>query len=436
MGRLLVRVVRPHSHAAHAAGVLHRAIPPARNATKWSFPVANFNTHWAGRYFGWDEVFCHLGLASSNHLSIGAREPDFRFDGLKKALLRTSHYFKSEVSYGARYPWEALEDGTEGLSTPGFWIEHVFHMSHIAMSAWFQYLYTADREYLKAKGYPVIKECATFFVKQMIYEDSNGTLFIGKCTDLERLGPNRQNPFMTSCGAIYTLESAAKAADVLQVDAELAASWRTMAGKLKQSLPHANGEYVPYAGCPERSIAVLGGVFPYPVFDKSNPLQKNAIYTFVKNSAGFGNMYPVGKSVSAWYGGWMAAALAALGDKTEAVNQLSQVAEGTGCFAEVFEINEEKVVMKPWFSTAAGNYVYALNQVLLQCRDEQILIAPAVPDAWKEFSFKLPCYGNLVATIVVKEGLAQRVDPHAGRCGEVAEAYHRCPGTAGRPPYA
>jgi hypothetical protein len=191
---------------------------------------------------------------------------------------------------------------------------------------------------------------------------------------------------------------------VLQVDAELAASWRTMAGKLKQSLPHANGEYVPYAGCPERSIAVLGGVFPYPVFDKSNPLQKNAIYTFVKNSAGFGNMYPVGKSVSAWYGGWMGAALAALGDKTEAVNQLSQVAEGTGCFAEVFEINEEKVVMKPWFSTAAGNYVYALNQVLLQCSDDQIMIAPAVPDAWKEFSFKLPCYGNVVATVSVNEG--------------------------------
>jgi hypothetical protein len=100
----------------------------------------------------------------------------------------------------------------------------------------------------------------------------------------------------------------------------------------------------------------------------------------------------------------MAAALAVLGDKTETINQLSQVAEGTGCFAEVFEINEEKVVMKPWFSTAAGNYVYALNQALVQCRDDQILIAPAVPDAWKDFSFKLPCFGNLMAAVSVKEG--------------------------------
>ena len=99
----------------------------------------------------------------------------------------------------------------------------------------------------------------------------------------------------------------------------------------------------------------------------------------------------------------MAAALAALGDRTEAVNRLSQVAEGAGCFGELFEINEEKVVMRPWFSTATGNYVYALNQVLLQCRDERIFIAPATPKGWKEFSFKLPCYDNLVAAVSVQD---------------------------------
>ena len=36
------------------------------NATRWSFPVGLFNTHWAGRYFGWDEMFCYQALESSN----------------------------------------------------------------------------------------------------------------------------------------------------------------------------------------------------------------------------------------------------------------------------------------------------------------------------------------------------------------------------------
>ena len=392
------------------------------NATQWSFPVAVFNTHRAGRYFGWDETFCLLGLASSNHLAISRRAPDFRFAGLKKALDRTSHYFKRTPSYGARYPWEAIEDGTEGLATPGFWIEHVFHMSHIAMEAWLQFLYSGDRGYLKAKGYPVVKECATFFVENMIYEDTNGSLFIGKCTDLERLGPSRQNPFMTACGAIFTLDAAAKAADVLQADADLAAKWRRMAGKLKESLPHNDAEYVPYAGCPDRSIAVLGGVFPYPVFDASNQLQKSAVYSFVKNAGNYGNMYPIGKSVSAWYGGWMAAALAALGDRNEAVNRLSQTAASAGCFGELFEINEEKLVMRPWFSTATGNYVYAVNQTLLQCCDDQILVAPATPEAWQDFSFRLPCYGNLMAAVAVQGGRIARLSLTPGDLGK---AYRR-----------
>jgi hypothetical protein len=372
------------------------------NATKWSFPVALFNTHWAGRFFGWDEMFAYLGMASSNHLSVAKRVPDFRYAVLNRALQRTAHYGHPEA-YGARYPWETLEDGGEG-APPGFWIEHIFHMANIALSSWYQYLYTGDLEWLKTAGYPVIKECANFYFAQTIYQAPNGSLIVGKCTDLERLGPAKLNPFMTSCGVIFTLEAASKAAGLLHVDQELAASWKDAAEKLRQSLPHNGERYIPYAGCKDESIAVLGGLFPYPVFDAQSSLQKNAVYWFVREGIRFGNMYPVGKSVCAWYGGWMATALAALGDKQETVKLLSQVVDGTGCFSEIFEINEEKVIMRPWFSTAEGNFVYALNQMLLQSRDQEVLIAPAVPEAWNDFSFKLPCYGNLVATVSAKGG--------------------------------
>jgi hypothetical protein len=373
------------------------------NATRWSFPVGIFTSHWAGRYFGWDEMFCYLGLASSNHLAVARRVPDFRLACLPQALARTSRYFNNSESFGARYPWETLEDGSEAAPA-GYWHDHVFHMSNIAQCSWFQYLYNGDREYLKTTGYPVIRECATFFLKQMVYEDSDGSMFFGRCCDLERLGPARQNPFMTSCGAIFTMEAAAQAARLLGVDEDLAQRFTHAATKLRASLPHNGEQYVPYAGCPERSIAVLGGVFPYPVLDPHSRLQKNAIYDFVKNCGAFGNMYPVGKSVSGWYAGWMASALAALGDRSEPINRLSQAAQDTGCFGEIFEINEKEVVMHPWFSTAAGNYVYALNQVLVQSQGDEIRIAPAVPESWKKFSFRLPCYGNLMASVAVDGG--------------------------------
>ena len=93
--------------------------------------------------------------------------------------------------------------------------------------------------------------------------------------------------------------------------------------------------YVPYAGCQEESVASLGGLFPYPLFDKTNERQRNAVYHFVANGKASGNMYPVGKSVCAWYAGWMAAALAALGDQTEPFKLLDKAAEGAGCFGEI-----------------------------------------------------------------------------------------------------
>ena len=385
------------------------------NATRWSFPVGIFPTHWAGRFFGWDEMFCYQALVSSNHPELARRCPDFRRAGLKTALYRNSHYGKPGT-FGARYPWEALEDGSEA-APPGFWMDHVFHMSNIAQSAWQQYLYTADRDYLTTTGYPVVKECARFFLANMVYEASDGGMFIGKCTDLERLGPARRNPFMTSCGAIYTLEAAAQAAAVLKADKEEATRWKAAAGKLRQSLPHEGDRYVPYAGCQEESVAALGGLFPYPLFDASNTRQKNAAYRFVEKGQRSGNMYPVGKSLCAWYAGWLAAALAVLGDTEQPARLLSKAAEGAGCFAELFEINEPEVSRNPWFSTASGNVVYALNQMLIQCRGERILIAPAVPEAWKDYSFKLACHGNVLAEVAVKNGRLAKLALLPGTAG-------------------
>jgi len=382
------------------------------NATKWSFPVGIFPTHWAGRFFGWDEMFCHQALISSNHRDVARRCPEFRLAGLKIALDRNAHYGRPGI-FGARYPWEAFEDGNEG-APPGFWMEHVFHMSNIAQSAWFQYLYTADRNYLQQTGYPVVKECARFFLANMVYELPGGETILGKCTDLERLGPAKLNPFMTSCGAIYTLEAAAQAATLLNADAEEAAAWKQTAAKLRQSLPRENSRYVPYLGCKDESIASLGGLFPYPLFDAANELQRNAAEHYLKHGRAFGNMYDMGNAVCAWYLGWMAAAMARLNDSDTPAKLLDEAAAGAGCFGEMFEINEAKVARNPWFSTASGNVVYALNQMLVQSQGDEIRIAPAVPLDWRDYSFNLPCHGDLVVHVAVRNGRLARLTLEPG----------------------
>ena len=48
------------------------------NATKWSLPVGIFsNSHWGGRFFGWDEAFNAMALASSGTFEYSRRPADW-----------------------------------------------------------------------------------------------------------------------------------------------------------------------------------------------------------------------------------------------------------------------------------------------------------------------------------------------------------------------
>lgn len=381
------------------------------NATKWSFPVGISPRLWNARFFGWDEMFCHQGLLTCNHIAIARRCPDFRKSILNKAKFRVAHYGRDE-KYGARFVWEALEDGVEG-APPGFWNDHIFDTSNIARSAWTQYLYSNDRDWLKSTGYPLILETARYFRSHWVYEDSNGEMYIGKCTDLERLGPARDRPFLTTCGAIYTLRAAAQAAKILGSDPEEAADFQKTADKLIESLPHRDGAYIGYKNCTEYTVAALAGIFPYDIFDGSNLLQKNAVYKFVREGRANGNMYPKGNSVCPWYAGKMAAALAFLDDRKEPVQLLRDAARTCGDFGELFEINEEKVSMKPWFTTASGNCVYAVNQMLIHCFENEIRLLAGSPESWKDLSFDLPAYGGIMVDLKLEKGKLTRLNLRA-----------------------
>ncbi len=372
------------------------------NATRWSFPVGIFPSHWHGRFFGWDEVFCHQGLITSGHAAIAQRMPDFRKATLPKATYRVAHY-GAKGKFGAKYVWESLEDGVEG-APPGFWNDHIFHMSNIALASWSHYLFTSNRAYLRDVGYPVILECARYFRSHWVYENPDGSMYIGKCTDLERLGPARERTFQTTCGAIYTLRAAARAAATLGCDDEERRDFETVAEKLCASLPVKDGFYEPYPGCAEMSVATLAGLTPYPIFDGANTIQKNTAYRFIREGRKYGNMYPVGNAICPWYASKMAIATTLLEDNEEPIRLMTEAANTLGLFGELFEINEEKVVKCPWFATASGNCVFALNQILLCNFNDELRLAMGVPVAWQDYAFQLPAWHGLKLSARIEQG--------------------------------
>lgn len=363
-------------------------------ATRWSFPVSLFGhgAGWSGRFFGWDEYYTSVGAMSAGKFDLSARPCVFRRKLLAPAVMRVSYYRAPTFGkIGARYVWETNEDGSEG-TTDGLWLDHVFHMSTISATGWRQYLYTGDKKFLEKTAYPVMKECALFLLSHMVYKNG-GRITIGKCTDIERLGPAVENAFLTSCGAIYSFETAAKAADILGIDPETAKTFRETAAGLRKSLPQNETMYIPFEGCGEKSIVTIGGYFPFPVLKADDPKGVAAVRDFFENIYSAGNMVPVGNSVCSWYASWLSSAFARIGDAKGAFDTAKLSMRGLGLFKEPWEILETG--NNPWFVSAAGNFVYAFNNLLLhQNEDGEIRVAWAVPESWEDFSFSLPTYGG------------------------------------------
>ena len=166
------------------------------------------------------------------------------------------------------------------------------------------------------------------------------------------------------------------------------------------------------------SMGTLAGYFPFPVFPKGHAQQTAAVDYFLAQGAKGGNMYPTGKKICPWYAATMAMAALRAGEGEKAVPLLKEAASSAGLWGEYWEINEPGVAeYRPWFMTAAGNCLYALNQMLLMEADGECRLAAGVPSTWKDYSFRLPAEGGYEVECAVKGGTLARLALRARRSG-------------------
>jgi hypothetical protein len=344
------------------------------SSTKWSCPTGIFPTHWQGRYFAYDELYTHGAFLTSGHFEEALKIDNFRFSILPKVIRRACYVnICKEDNLAAHFPWETKEDGSEG-APEGFWMDRYIHMVHIAFNAYEYFKFTNDYQLLKDKLYPLIKACVQYINRCGIYFDSIKGPYIGKCTDMERFGEFIERPYSTTCGAIAVFSYAAKCAEILNVDKDLSNQWLDLATKLYDSLPIEDGRYVPYLGCPQRSIAMYHGIFPFNVIDVKNPLQVNAIKDTEEHFEEFAGQYFNGSTLSSWYAGVIATAQVRMGNINKAIKLIQEAANNsTGCFYECFEVYEKEKL--PWFTTASGALIRAINELLKFAKDNNINLA-------------------------------------------------------------
>lgn len=370
-------------------------------SSKWSIPMGICDACWHGRYFAFDEVFLVLGLLGSHRFDEVRKILEFRYNGLKAAEYNVGNAAKKQACYSCT----VLENGEPAHVVEAYWELHIFQNTSIAVNFWEYYLFTGDSDFLREKGAPVIESCAHYFVNNMVYRIKGVKTFVGNCTDLERLGPSICGAYMTTCSVIKMLEIYKNITDLFDIDRDFGNLCAEIASELRDSLPNDGEKYIPYEGCKDKSIAVFAGCFPYCVQPKDDQMQRKAIDDFVKSELTFGNMYTVGsgKHISPWYAAWKGEAYAYL-HVDEVYSSLQQANASTGCFGEMFEINEPNCMFRPWFTTASGSYIHAANAMMAQYEDEKLYILPAFPESEKTLSFKVAVHDAMTVSAEICDG--------------------------------
>jgi len=131
---------------------------------------------------------------------------------------------------GAMYPWESAESGVEetpvwALSGP---FEH--HITAcVAFAAWNYYSVTQDKNWLREKGWPILKNTADFWASR-VERNGPGKYDIKNVVAADEWAENVDNNAFTNAAAKANLKYATEAAKILGIAAD--PDWMNVAGNI------------------------------------------------------------------------------------------------------------------------------------------------------------------------------------------------------------
>lgn len=198
-----------------AHSMLYHLYSFARPGTSFSLsPMGLSGLGYNGHVF-WDtELWMYPSLLVLQP-SIARSLIEYRYQRLEAARRNAfSHGFK-----GAMFPWESAETGVEetpvwALSGP---FEH--HITAcVGIAAWNYYCVTQDKDWLRERGWPLLKETADFWASR-VERNGPGKYDIKNVVAADEWAENVDNNAFTNAAAKANLQFATKAAAVLGITA-------------------------------------------------------------------------------------------------------------------------------------------------------------------------------------------------------------------------
>lgn len=307
--------------------------------------------------------------------------------------------------------------GVEGLTVPGVttldgkdmggWVQYSYSPTvggWLAHHFYLEWRYSMDRTFLKEKAYPWIRGFAQFIERLAVKgnpdphrDGRDGKLKLPLSSSPEFYDNSMKAWFKETTNydlAIirWTYLKAAEMAKELGLSAE-SDHWKKQLGQWPALSTDASGSLSLAPGIPypesHRHFSHLMAIHPLGILNYHHPDDKKIIDGSMKLLEDKGTDYWVGYSFS-----WQANLYARMGNGAKAAEVLRKFAT-CFCLPNGFHVNGDqcegklsKFRYRPF--TLEGNFAFAsgLQEMLLQSQDGIVRVLPAVPEDWKNVSFR------------------------------------------------
>jgi len=361
---------------------------------------------------------------SGNHLEDGLGYLDWLWKTRNTAVEWTRRFFELP---GMNVPMTADINGRQ----IGGWRQYTHSATTSAWLAQHFYLhwrYSRDRQFLRERAYPYLRDVAVFLEAFTATKDAHGkrTHPLSASPEINDNRPSAWFDRITNFDLAldrWTFEKAAElAAELGLKDDE--ARWRGVLAELPEFAIDKDGALLVAKDYPlpesHRHFSHLMAIHPLGLIDwEQGPEARRIITASLADLRRKGTDWWCGYSYS-WLGN-----MAARGRDGEAAEKALEIFAQAFCLRNSFHVNGDqlrkgysKFTYRPF--TLEGNFAMpaALQEMLLQSQAGKVVLFPAIPASWKEAEFRtLRADGAFLISAQLRQGRVTRVEVTAEKGG-------------------